>query len=115
MPDFDTKEKRFEEDIETYLCTEGGYTKGNPKAFDRRRALDKSTFLLSLIHIFLLRRMHGLIKISLRWDMKFRLRAIFTNMWRQDRLRRSWPRYLTLKRSWKEPWRRCLIYEGDER
>ena len=45
MPDFDTKEKRFEEDIETYLCTEGGYTKGNPKAFDRRLALDKSTFL----------------------------------------------------------------------
>lgn len=45
MPDFDTKEKRFEEDIETYLCTEGGYTKGNPKAFDRRLALDKATFL----------------------------------------------------------------------
>lgn len=45
MPDFNTKEKRFEEDIETYLCTEGGYTKGNPKAFDRRLALDKATFL----------------------------------------------------------------------
>ena len=26
MSDFDVKEKRFEEDIESYLCTEGGYT-----------------------------------------------------------------------------------------
>ncbi len=31
MSDFDVKEKRFEEDIERYLCTEGDYAKGNPK------------------------------------------------------------------------------------
>lgn len=45
MSDFDFKEKRFEEDIESYLCTEGGYTKGNPKNFDRKLALDKDTFI----------------------------------------------------------------------
>lgn len=45
MPDFDVKEKRFEDDIESYLCTEGGYTKGNPSAFDRKLSLDKDTFL----------------------------------------------------------------------
>ncbi|MCK9312719.1 MAG: DEAD/DEAH box helicase family protein [Eubacteriales bacterium] len=45
MSDFDVKEKRFEEDIESYLCTEGGYTKGNPTSFDRKLALDKDTFL----------------------------------------------------------------------
>lgn len=27
MPDFDVKEKRFEQDIETFLCTDGGYVK----------------------------------------------------------------------------------------
>lgn len=45
MPDFDVTEKRFEQDIETYLCTEGGYEKGDPKAFDRKLALDKDTFV----------------------------------------------------------------------
>lgn len=45
MSDFDVKEKRFEEDIEGYLCTEGGFTKGNPKNFDRKLALDKDTFI----------------------------------------------------------------------
>ena len=45
MSDFDVKEKRFEEDIESYLCTEGGFTKGNPKNFDRKLALDKDTFI----------------------------------------------------------------------
>jgi len=45
MSDFDVKEKRFEEDIENYLCTEGGYIKGNPKTFDRKIALDKDTFI----------------------------------------------------------------------
>ena len=45
MSDFDVKEKRFEEDIESYLCTEGGYTKGNPKQFNRKLALDEETFL----------------------------------------------------------------------
>ena len=45
MPDFDVKEKRFEQDIEEYLLTHGGYQKGNPAAFDRERALDTGTFL----------------------------------------------------------------------
>lgn len=45
MPDFDVKERRFEQDIEEYLCNNGGYIKGNPKTFDRKLALDKVTFL----------------------------------------------------------------------
>ena len=45
MSDFDVKEKRFEEDIESYLCSAGGYTRGNPSTFDRNIALDKNTFL----------------------------------------------------------------------
>ena len=34
MPDFDVKEKRFEQDIEEDLITQSGYLKGNPKNFD---------------------------------------------------------------------------------
>lgn len=45
MSDFDVKEKRFEQDIEEYLISEGGYEKGNPSAFDRKLALDKDTFI----------------------------------------------------------------------
>ena len=45
MPDFDVKEKRFEQDIEEYLVIEGGYQKGDPRAFDREKALDVGTFL----------------------------------------------------------------------
>ena len=45
MPDFDYKEKRFEQDIEDYLTTHGGYIKGDPKAFDRKLALDVQTFV----------------------------------------------------------------------
>ena len=45
MSDFDVKEKRFEQDIEEYLITSGGYVKGNPFAFDRKLALDKGTFV----------------------------------------------------------------------
>ena len=45
MPDFEVKEKRFEQDIETWLTTKGGYQKGDPKAFDRELALDTGTFL----------------------------------------------------------------------
>ena len=40
MSDFDYKEKRFEQDIEEYLTTYGGYLKGDPAAFDREKALD---------------------------------------------------------------------------
>jgi type I restriction enzyme R subunit len=45
MSDFDVKEKRFEQDIEEYLITSGGYMKGNPSAFDRKLAIDKTTFI----------------------------------------------------------------------
>ena len=45
MPEFDYKEKRFEQDIEEYLTTYGGYQKGDPAAFDREKALDIGTFL----------------------------------------------------------------------
>ncbi len=41
-------EKRFEQDIEEYLCTNGGYTKGNSKSFDKNLALDTDTFLTFL-------------------------------------------------------------------
>ena len=45
LNEFDTKEKRFEQDIEEYLCTDGGYTKGNSQSFDKNLALDTETFL----------------------------------------------------------------------
>ena len=45
MTDFDVKERRFEQDIEEYLITEGGYVKGNPFAFNRSLALDTGTFV----------------------------------------------------------------------
>lgn len=45
MSDFDYKEKRFEQDIEEFLTTHGGYIKGDPKAFDRKLALDVNTFV----------------------------------------------------------------------
>ena len=45
MTDFDVKEKRFEQDIEEYLITEGGYEKGNPSSFNRSLALDMCTFV----------------------------------------------------------------------
>ncbi len=38
MPeDFDLKEKRFEQDIEEYLTTAGGYVKGDPSTFNREK------------------------------------------------------------------------------
>ena len=45
MSDFDIKEKRFEQDIEEYLTTSGGYIKGTPSSFDRKLAIDKGTFV----------------------------------------------------------------------
>ena len=42
---FDVKEKRFEQDIEEYLITRGGYTKGNPVTFNRASGLDEGTFI----------------------------------------------------------------------
>lgn len=46
MPeDFDVKEKRFEQDIEEYLTTAGGYSKGDPSTFNREKGLDEGTFV----------------------------------------------------------------------
>ncbi|SDM59008.1 type I restriction endonuclease subunit R [Lachnospira pectinoschiza] len=45
MSDFDVKERRFEEDIESYLINYGGYTKGNPASFNRYSGLDEATFV----------------------------------------------------------------------
>ena len=49
MADFDVREKRFEQDIETFLCTHGGYLKGDPAAFDRKLALDTATWKPALV------------------------------------------------------------------
>ena len=39
----DIKEKRFEQDIESYLLSpEGGYTKGDLSTYDRAKAIDMS-------------------------------------------------------------------------
>ena len=40
MNEEELKEKAFEEAIEEYLITKGGYVKGNPKNFNRELALD---------------------------------------------------------------------------
>ncbi len=45
MSDAMLKEKNFEEAIENYLITSGGYVKGNPENLDRATALDKETLL----------------------------------------------------------------------
>ena len=45
MNDFDVKEKRFEQDIEEFLITKGGYVKGDPSVFDRKLALDTGAFV----------------------------------------------------------------------
>ena len=45
MQDTLLKEKNFEEAIENYLITDGGYEKGLPEAFNRATALDEDTFL----------------------------------------------------------------------
>ena len=44
MQDTLLKEKNFEEAIENYLITDGGYEKGLPEAFNRATALDEDTF-----------------------------------------------------------------------
>lgn len=36
----DYKEKRFEQDIETFLLSQGGYTKGNMSTYDASNAID---------------------------------------------------------------------------
>ena len=41
----DIKEKRFESDIESYMLTAGGYTKGDLKTYDREKAIDMPKLL----------------------------------------------------------------------
>lgn len=41
----ETKEKNFENDIETYLLNEGGYIKGDLKTYDKKRAIDMVTLI----------------------------------------------------------------------
>ncbi len=43
--DFDIKEKRFEQDIEEYLTSAGGYSKGIPSTFNREKGLDETAFV----------------------------------------------------------------------
>ncbi len=45
MTHFNHKENQFETDIEYSLINHGGYQKGNPKAFDRKLALDTDTLI----------------------------------------------------------------------
>lgn len=45
MQDTLLKEKNFEEAIENYLITNGGYEKGNPEHLNRATALDEETFI----------------------------------------------------------------------
>ena len=45
MNENDLKEKNFEADIEQYLLTEGGYTKGDQSTYDKERAIDMSVLI----------------------------------------------------------------------
>ena len=36
----ETKEKNFEQDIESWLLNEGGYVKGTMATYDKKRAID---------------------------------------------------------------------------
>jgi hypothetical protein len=37
--------RKISKPIETYLCSAGGYIKGNPTAFDRKAGLDAATLI----------------------------------------------------------------------
>lgn len=41
----ETKEKNFEQDIETFLLNEGGYIKGDQSTYDKKRAIDMPVLL----------------------------------------------------------------------
>lgn len=45
MDNNDLKERDFEAYIEHWLTTEGGYTKGNQKTYDKERAIDLKTLI----------------------------------------------------------------------
>jgi len=41
----ETKEKNLEQDIESWLLSEGGYVKGNMWTYDKKKAIDMSTLI----------------------------------------------------------------------
>ncbi|MCM1122648.1 MAG: DEAD/DEAH box helicase family protein [Eubacterium sp.] len=41
----DIKEKRFESDIESYMLSKGGFTRGDQKTYDREKAIDLPTLI----------------------------------------------------------------------
>ena len=41
----DYKEKRFEEDIESFLLNNGGYVTGNMMSYDAEKAIDMETLI----------------------------------------------------------------------
>lgn len=43
MNNEDLKEKKFEADIEQWLITEGGYTKGDQRTYDKESTLSQFT------------------------------------------------------------------------
>ena len=43
MNNEDLKERNFEADIEQWLITEGGYTKGDQRTYDKERVIDMAT------------------------------------------------------------------------
>ena len=45
MNENDLKERNFEADIEQWLITDGGYSKGNQKTYDKERAIDMATLM----------------------------------------------------------------------
>lgn len=45
MNEQDLNERNFEADIEQWLITKGGYTKGNQKTYDKERAIDMATLI----------------------------------------------------------------------
>ena len=45
MNEQDLKERNFEADIEQWLLTDGGYTKGDQKTYNKERAIDMTTLI----------------------------------------------------------------------
>ena len=62
MSDFDVKEKRFEQDIEEYLITKGGYTKGDGvyhpfHIYSMRQAIEEG-FILDVLRNYMTYKMY---------------------------------------------------------
>ena len=45
MNEQDLKERNFEADIEQWLLTDGGYTKGDQKTYNKERTIDMTTLI----------------------------------------------------------------------